>query len=63
MSDILLPDTKILAQTDIVAGLAQLLPSDALIVTVGKQRACETEALPRILPVAEDHGGAARHFK
>jgi hypothetical protein len=40
--DILLPDPKILAQTDIVAGLAQLLPSDTLTVTVGEQKADET---------------------
>jgi hypothetical protein len=58
--DILLPDPKILAQTDIVAGLEQLLSSDALIVTEREQRACETDALP--LPVAENHSGAARHF-
>jgi hypothetical protein len=61
--DIFLLDSKIAARTDIVAGLEQLLPSDALIVTVGEQRACENDALPRILPVAEDHSGAARHFK
>jgi hypothetical protein len=62
--DILLPDPKILAQTDIVASRAQLLPSDALMVTVGEQRSCETDALTGISPVANQHSGAAiRHFK
>jgi hypothetical protein len=62
--DILLLNPKILAQTDIVAGLAQLLPSDALMVTVGEQKADETDALTGILPVAVDHSEVAiRNFK
>jgi hypothetical protein len=62
--DILLPDPKTLAQTDIVVGLAQLLPSDELMVTVGEQRTGETDALTGVSPVAEDHSGpAVRHFK
>jgi hypothetical protein len=60
--DILLPDPKILAQTDIVACRAQLLLSDALMVTVREQRVHETGTLTSTSPGAKQHGGAIRHF-
>jgi hypothetical protein len=62
--DILSLDPKVLAQTGIVAGLAQPHPSDAVMVTVGEQKSDETDALTGLLSVVEDHNEVAiRYFK